>query len=130
MFCDDLLVGVVAKDDRDFANRRLHAVRIHPVLADPQFTFLITEDTGTPPMAEAVERKPFLQPPAGPAQARTPPAAQLSEELTGQLAAMAAQADPAHRNHAATQLTALIAGDQETSGLAQLPRLVAPPGAA
>jgi hypothetical protein len=67
VFCDDLLVGVVAKDDRDFANGRLQAVRIHPVLGDPQFTCLITEDTGTPPIAEAVELKEYLQPPAGPA---------------------------------------------------------------
>src|SRR6266536_852012 len=72
VFCEGLLVGVVATDDRDFANRRLHAVRIHTVLADPEFARLIAEDTGIPPVAEAVELKAFLQPPVGPARARTP----------------------------------------------------------
>ena len=72
VFCEGLLVGVVSKDDRDFANQRLHAVRITTALTKPEFTRLVAEDTGTSIAIEAVELTAFLQPPASPASARTP----------------------------------------------------------
>jgi hypothetical protein len=72
VFCQGLLTGVVAKDDLKFGNRRLHAVPASDLIAEPEFVRLITEDTGTPPVLEAVELTRFLQPPANPTLAQTP----------------------------------------------------------
>ncbi len=49
------------------------------------------------------------------AQLFNDPAARLPGELIRQLATLAAQVEPADRNHAAAQLTALVASTQETS---------------
>lgn len=72
VFCCGLLVGVVAKDDRDFANRRLHAVRIDAALSDQEFARLLSEDTGAWPAIEAVELHSFLRPAVRPPLAHTP----------------------------------------------------------
>ena len=55
-----------------FGNRRLHAVPVSALTAEPGFARLITEDTGTDPALEAVEFAGFLQPPVNPVLARTP----------------------------------------------------------
>ena len=70
VFCEGLLVGVVAEDDRSFGNRRIHAIPAHVLLADREFAGLVAQDTGMPPVPEAVELKEFLEPPVG--VARTP----------------------------------------------------------
>jgi hypothetical protein len=72
VFCQGLLTGMVAKDDLRFGNRRLHAVPASDLIAEPEFVRLITEDTGTTPVLEAVELTRFLQPPANPTLAQTP----------------------------------------------------------
>jgi hypothetical protein len=72
VFCQGLLTAVVAKDDWRFGNRRLHAVPASDLIAEPEFVRLVTEDTGTPPVLEAVELTRFLQPPANPTLAQTP----------------------------------------------------------
>jgi RNA polymerase sigma-70 factor (sigma-E family) len=72
VFCNGLLTAVVVADDQAFGNRRLHAVPVRALLADGRFAGLIQEDVGVMPVLEAVEFKEFLQPPAGPALARTP----------------------------------------------------------
>ena len=72
VFCEGLLVGVVVADDEDFGNRRLHAVPAHLLVADPEFARLVAEDSDQLPLLEAVELKPFLQPPTVLATACTP----------------------------------------------------------
>jgi tetratricopeptide (TPR) repeat protein len=72
VFCHGLLVGVVTRDDSVFANRRLYAAPVHALAAHPDFVRLLAEDTGAPPVLEAVELINFLQPPAPRGRARTP----------------------------------------------------------
>ena len=72
VFCQGLLTAVVTRDDRQFGNRRLHAVPASALTADPGFAALIAEDTGRAPALEAVEFAEFLQPPVSPVVARTP----------------------------------------------------------
>jgi Trypsin-like peptidase domain/Tetratricopeptide repeat len=100
VFCRGLLTAVVTKDDRTFGNRRLHAVPAQALVGDEEFVHLITEDTGTAPVLEAVELAGFLQPPASPLLARTPgtllAAAAEAVEFTGrsdELAKLAAWRD-------------------------------------
>ena len=50
VFCRGLLTAVVTRDDREFGNRRLHAVPAAALTAEPEFVRLITEDTGTVPV--------------------------------------------------------------------------------
>ncbi|HEV3288424.1 MAG TPA: tetratricopeptide repeat protein, partial [Streptosporangiaceae bacterium] len=72
VFCQGLLTAVVIRDDREFRNRRLHAVPASALAVEPEFARLVTEDTGTAPVLEAVELAEFLQPPAVQMLARTP----------------------------------------------------------
>ena len=100
VFCQGLLTAVVIKDDRAFGNRRLHAVPVSTLTAEPGFARLVTEDIGTAPTLEAVELAEFLQPPATQILARTPgsllAAAVEAVEFTGregELAELAAWRD-------------------------------------
>jgi hypothetical protein len=61
VFCDALLVGVVVADDRDFGNRRLHAVPSQRLLTDPDFIRLLSQDSGVTPALEPVELQGYLQ---------------------------------------------------------------------
>ena len=61
VFCDGLLVGMIATSNQLFGNRRLHAMRARSLLSDREFSRLISEDTGIVPVAEPVELKDFLQ---------------------------------------------------------------------
>ena len=72
VFCQGLLTAVVTMDDLRFGNRRLHAVPVSALTAESGFARLVTEDTGTDPVLEAVELVGFLQPPVNPVLARTP----------------------------------------------------------
>jgi len=72
VFCQGLLAAVVTRDDREFGNRRLHAVPASVLAVEPGFARLITEDTGTAPALEAVEFADFLQPSVSQVLARTP----------------------------------------------------------
>ncbi len=63
VFCQDLLTGVVTKDDAQFGNRRLHAVPAWALAADAEFSRLVAEDAGTPLVLEAVELAAFLEQP-------------------------------------------------------------------
>ena len=72
IFCEGLLVGVVAQDDRAFGNRRLHAEPVYPALADQDFARLIAGGSRGRPFAEPVELKEFMQPPPGTTRAQTP----------------------------------------------------------
>jgi len=72
IFCNDLLVAVVAKDDRSFGNRRLHATRLAGVLLDSDFAQLIAEDIGSWPAPEAVELGAIIRSPVRQQAARTP----------------------------------------------------------
>ena len=83
-----------------FGNRRLHAVPVSALAAEPGFARLISEDTGIAPVLEAVELAGFLQPPVSPVLARTPgsllAAAVEAVEFTGrgqELAQLAAWRD-------------------------------------
>ena len=72
VFCGGLLVGVVAKDDRFFRNRRLHATRIVDAFRDPEFTRLISKEVGIRPIVESVELSEYLRSPVGSISAKTP----------------------------------------------------------
>jgi len=72
VFCEELLVGVVARDDTHFLNRRLHAIRASAVVSDPDFARLLADDIGAPPILEAVELTALTPPPADPTKAQTP----------------------------------------------------------
>ncbi len=72
VFCGDLLVATVAKDDRAFGNQRLHGTRLVDVLSQTNFAGLIAEDTGTWPTVEAVELSEFLKSARRRLTARTP----------------------------------------------------------
>jgi tetratricopeptide (TPR) repeat protein len=72
VFCGDLLVAIVVKDDRAFGNRRLHAVPASALTDEPGFAGLVNGDSGAAPTLEAVELAEFLQPPALVQRARTP----------------------------------------------------------
>jgi RNA polymerase sigma factor (sigma-70 family) len=72
VFCGDLLVATVARDDRAFGNKRLHATRLVNTLANADFASLIAADTGAWPVAEAVELREFLKSPRRRRVAKTP----------------------------------------------------------
>ena len=63
VFCQKLLTAVVTRDDKEFGNRRLHAIPVGSLVAEPEFTHLVSEDGGFPPTLEAVELVDFLQRP-------------------------------------------------------------------
>ena len=93
VFCRGLLTAVVTRDDREFGNRRLHAIPASALTAEPEFGRLITEDTGTAPVLEAVELVEYLQASASPLLARTPgsllAAAVEAVEFTGRRSELA-----------------------------------------
>ncbi|WP_346113191.1 trypsin-like peptidase domain-containing protein, partial [Nonomuraea maheshkhaliensis] len=55
LMCAGLLTGVIAFDDTLFRGGRLRALPSERLLACPEFTRLITDDTGIAPVLEAVE---------------------------------------------------------------------------
>ncbi|MGW4641139.1 trypsin-like serine protease [Sphaerisporangium sp. NPDC004334] len=55
VLCSGLLIGVVARDDRLFGNRRLHARPVRDFVADAEFARLVRADTGSVPVVEPVE---------------------------------------------------------------------------
>jgi tetratricopeptide (TPR) repeat protein len=65
VFSGDLLVGIVAKDDRTFGNKRLHAIPTYRLFQDPDFVSLIADDTKSVPVIESVELKSIFHPPEG-----------------------------------------------------------------
>jgi tetratricopeptide (TPR) repeat protein len=93
VFCQGLLTAVVARDDRAFGNRRLHAVPVSALMTEPGFAGLVADDTGTAPALEAVELAEFLQSPVSAVRARTPgsllAAAVEAVEFTGRAAELA-----------------------------------------
>ena len=100
VFCRGLLTAMVTKDDSAFGNRRLHAIPVATLTAEPEFTSLITEGTEAAPALEAVEFVDFLQSPVNRVLAHTPgsllAAAMEVVEFTGrdrELAELAAWRD-------------------------------------
>jgi hypothetical protein len=100
VFCQGLLTAMVTRDDREFGNRRLHAVPVSALTREHGFARLVTNDIRTAPELEAVELVDFLQPPVSPVPARTPgsllAAAVEAVEFTGrseELAELAAWRD-------------------------------------
>ena len=65
-------MAVVAKDDRSFGNRRLHATRLAEALLDSGFAQLIAKNAGTWPAVEAVELGAIIRSPVRQRAARTP----------------------------------------------------------
>ncbi|MFF3140090.1 tetratricopeptide repeat protein [Streptomyces mirabilis] len=86
VFCNDLLVGVVVKDDEEFENRRLHAQGVWGFADDPEFVDLLQAHTGAAPVIEPVELSDKLDCRMEPVRARTP----------GSLLAASAEAVPFH----------------------------------
>ena len=113
VFCQGLLTAVVTRDDRAFGNRRLHAVPVSALAVGPEFARLVTKDTGTAPVLEAVELAEFLQPPASQVLARTPgsllAAGVEAVEFTGRGGELAELA--AWRDSGAALSVMLVAGE-------------------
>jgi tetratricopeptide (TPR) repeat protein len=72
VFAGGLLTGVVTRDDRRFAGRRLRAAPVHTCISDPEFARLVSADAGVPPRVEPVELADFLDARMAKAPARTP----------------------------------------------------------
>lgn len=72
VFCDDLIIGIVTKDDGAFASRRLHAARAYELFQSASAIRLLSEDLAYQPILEPVELRPFLQPPVRSSPAATP----------------------------------------------------------
>jgi len=66
VMCDDLLVGVVTADPAGFDSRRLVAVPITTVTADPRFAELVAAHTGAAPIVEPVELARLSEPVVAP----------------------------------------------------------------
>ncbi|MET9461943.1 tetratricopeptide repeat protein [Streptomyces canus] len=72
VFCNGLLVGVVAKDDEEFENLRLHATPTWSFVDDQQFVEHVRCQTGAVPVVEPVELADSLDCRIAPITAVTP----------------------------------------------------------
>ncbi|WP_146229093.1 hypothetical protein [Streptomyces sp. NWU339] len=54
IFCEEVLVGVVVRDDAEFDNRRLHAAPVYAFATAPDFAALFEHHVGTAPVLEQV----------------------------------------------------------------------------